>query len=165
MGGRQPRGLINPHGFFVGSDILFSFSMRRPMLRDRRSFSSPVRLPAPCTPASHATLGWTYSPFERLETREGLGSVAIELRSRESGIFGFAIDCVRPKIRYLCGEFDFHRLNERYKVREMNRSSQQRSILEKARASIVISIKNQVRDESPDHGLVVGVRTNKSPYL
>lgn len=94
--------MIYYHRFFFDGAPLISFAQQL----TAASCGSPVRLPAPCTPASHATLGWTYSPFELLETREGLGLVAIG-RSRESGIFGFAIDCVSPKIHCLLWSIRF----------------------------------------------------------
>lgn len=58
-------------------------------------------------PHPHATLGWTYSPLERLETSGGfgLGSDRITL----SRIWHLRF-CDRLR---LSGGFDFRRLNER----------------------------------------------------
>lgn len=141
--------------FFDGAPLI---SFARSLTAGKRaSCGSPVRLPAPCTPASHATLGWTYSPFELPETKGGFGLGSDRALSRIWHLrFCDRLRLTENPLPFV-ELFDFHRLNERYKAEEITRSSQQHSILGSAGSADtdycdIDQKSNQARDESPNQG-------------
>lgn len=147
--------------------IYFSFSMGRRVFFFRDCSREPaVGVPCGCLRLvpPHPTRPWDgLPPCSRVlrRGREGLGLVAIGLGSRESGIFGFAIDCncVSPKIRYLLISTGWMSDIKPKKSLDLVSNARYSGALRAPRLIIVISIKNQSkpRDESPNHGLHVVV--------